>query len=164
MLAQAAMLQGRFVTYLPSYGAEVRGGTANCTVTISDEEIASPVASEPDFVVALNQPSFSRFQNLLHSGGFLLYNSSMVEPAKVRGDIEIQGVPISELAQKIGNIKVANMIMLGSFIAISNLLSFERIVENMPEILGDGKARLLKINQKAFELGYHFIEECNHGD
>ena len=164
MLAQAAMLQGRFVTYLPSYGAEVRGGTANCTVTISDEEIASPVASEPDFVVALNQPSFSRFQNLLHSGGFLLYNSSMVEPAKVRGDIEIQGIPISELAQKIGNIKVANMIMLGSFIAISNLLSFERIVENMPEILGDGKARLLKINQKAFELGYHFIEECNHGD
>ena len=164
MLAQAAMLQGRFVTYLPSYGAEVRGGTANCTVTISDEEIASPIASEPDFVVALNQPSFSRFQNLLHSGGFLLYNSSMVEPAKVRGDIEIQGIPISELAQKIGNIKVANMIMLGSFIAISNLLSFERIVENMPEILGDGKARLLKINQKAFELGYHFIEECNHGD
>jgi 2-oxoglutarate ferredoxin oxidoreductase subunit gamma len=88
----------------------------------------------------------------------------MVEPAKVRGDIEIQGVPISELAQKIGNIKVANMIMLGSFIAISNLLSFERIVEHLPEILGDGKARLLKINQKAFELGYHFIEECNHGD
>ena len=107
VLANAAMIEDKHVTYIPSYGAEVRGGTANCTVTISDEEIASPIASEPEFVVALNQPSFTRFQNLLHSGGFLLYNSSMVEPEKVRGDIETRGVPISELAQKIGNIKVA---------------------------------------------------------
>ncbi len=88
----------------------------------------------------------------------------MVEPVKVRGDIETRGVPISELAQKIGNIKVANMIMLGSFIAISNLLSYDRILKSLPEILGAGKARLLKVNQKAFELGYHFIEERNHGD
>lgn len=164
ILSRAAMLQGKYVTYLPSYGAEVRGGTANCTVTISDEEIASPIASEPEFIVALNQPSFFRFQNLLHSGGFLLYNSSLVEPASVRGDIEIRGVPISELAQQVGNIKVANMIMLGSFIAVSNLLDFKKIVKNLPEILGAGKARLLKVNQKAFELGYHFIEESNHGD
>ncbi len=164
ILAQAAMLQGRFVTYLPSYGAEVRGGTANCTVTISDEEIASPIASEPEFVVALNQPSFSRFQNLLHSGGFLLYNSSLVEPSFVRGDIETRGVPITELARQIGNVKVANMIMLGAFIAVSSLLSFDRMLKHLPDILGAGKAKLLKANQEAFERGYHFIEEHEHGD
>ena len=83
-LAKAAMLENKHVTYLPSYGAEVRGGTANCTVTISDDEIASPIASQPDFIVALNQPSFFRFQNLLPSGGFMLFNSSLVEASSAR--------------------------------------------------------------------------------
>ncbi len=78
-LAQAAMLEGKHVTYLPSYGAEVRGGTANCTVAISDEEIASPVASAPEFVVVMNQPSLMRFQNQIQSGGVLFLNSSLVQ-------------------------------------------------------------------------------------
>lgn len=159
ILAMAAMLEGKHVTYLPSYGAEVRGGTANCTVTISDEEIASPIASEPEFVVALNQPSFFRFQNLLQTGGFLLYNASLVEATSVRGDIETMGIPSSELAKKLGNVKVANMIMLGSFLRISNLLNFENLIKNLPEILGAGKARLLKINKEAFQIGYNYSEE-----
>ncbi len=158
-LAKAAMLEGKHVTYLPSYGAEVRGGTANCTVTISDDEIASPIASEPEFVVALNQPSFFRFQNLLPSGGFMLYNSSLVEPQAVRGDVEIMGIPITELATDLGNVKVANMIMLGAFIRISNLISFELLLKNLPEILGAGKARLLKVNQEAFQVGYNYQGE-----
>ena len=158
-LAKAAMLEGKYVTYLPSYGAEVRGGTANCTVTISDDEIASPIASEPEFVVALNQPSFFRFQNILPSGGFMLYNSSLVEPQSLRGDIETMGVPITELAKDIGNVKVANMIMLGTFIRICNLISFERLLKNLPEILGAGKARLLKVNQEAFQVGYNYLGE-----
>ena len=87
-LAQAAMSEGKNVTYLPSYGVEVRGGTANCTVAISDEEIASPVASSPEFVVAMNQPSVMRFQNQIESGGVLLFNSSLVEAEISRGDIE----------------------------------------------------------------------------
>lgn len=158
-LAKAAMLEGRHVTYLPSYGAEVRGGTANCTVTISDDEIASPIASEPEFVVALNQPSFFRFQNLLPSGGFLLFNSSLVEASTARGDIETLGIPITELATDLGNVRVANMIMLGAFIRISSLISFEKLLKNLPEILGAGKARLLKINTKAFETGFNYLEE-----
>ncbi len=158
-LAKAALQEGKFVTFLPSYGAEVRGGTANCTVTISDEEIASPIASEPEFVVALNQPSFFRFQNLLQSGGFLLYNSSLVEASNIRGDIETLGVPITELAANIGNVKVANMVMLGSFIRISNLISFDRLIKNLPEILGAEKARLLNINKQAFQLGFDYVKE-----
>ena len=92
-LAQAAMQEGKNVTYLPSYGAEVRGGTANCTVAVSDEEIASPVASSPDFVVAMNQPSVVRFQNQIQSGGVLFTNSSLVEIEITRGDIDIVKVP-----------------------------------------------------------------------
>jgi 2-oxoglutarate ferredoxin oxidoreductase subunit gamma len=158
-LARAAMLEDKYVTYLPSYGAEVRGGTANCTVTISDEEIASPIASEPEFVVALNQPSFFRFQNLLPSGGLMLYNASLGEPSTSRGDIEIQGIPITELATNLGNVKVANMIMLGAFIRVSNLISFERILKNLPEILGAGKSRLLKTNQEALQIGFTYVKE-----
>lgn len=159
MLARAAMLEGKHVTYLPSYGAEVRGGTANCTVTISDEEIASPIASQPEFVVALNQPSFFRFQSLLQSGGCMLYNSSLVDVATVRGDIETFGIPITELAGQLGNIKVANMIMLGAFVSISNLVSFNKTYKNLPDILGAGKARLLKINEKAFKTGFSHVED-----
>jgi 2-oxoglutarate ferredoxin oxidoreductase subunit gamma len=158
-LANAAMLQGKYVTYLPSYGAEVRGGTANCTVAISDEEIASPVASEPDFVVSMNQPSFLKFQNILQSGGLLMVNSSMVNVAAARGDIEIIEVPTSELAEQLGNIKVANMVMLGAFIKASNLVSLPLMLKNLPEILGEGRAKLIKINREALEMGYHFIKE-----
>jgi 2-oxoglutarate ferredoxin oxidoreductase subunit gamma len=159
MLSKAAMLEDRFVTFLPSYGAEVRGGTANCTVTISDEEIASPIASEPDFVVALNQPSFFRFQNLLASGGFMLYNTSLVDAAHARGDIEALGVPTTRIATELGNMKVTNMVMVGAFVGVSNLLSFDRMMKNLPDILGGGKAHLLKANKDAFQAGYDFVKK-----
>lgn len=158
-LATAAMLEGKHVTYFPSYGAEVRGGTANCTVSVSDEEIASPVASEPEFVVAMNQPAFVRFQNMLVSGGLALINSSMVSASSVRGDIEVVEVPTSELAEKLGNIKVANMIMLGAFVRVSSIISFPRLLKNLPDILGAKRERLLKINQEALGQGYEFVKE-----
>jgi 2-oxoglutarate ferredoxin oxidoreductase subunit gamma len=157
-LANAAMLEGKHVTYYPSYGAEVRGGTANCTVSVSDEEIASPVSSQPEFVVSMNQPSFVRFQNLLQSGGLMLVNSSIVKAASVRGDIEVLEVPTTDLAEKLGNIKVANMIMLGAFIKVSNLVSFPRIVKNLPTLLGAKKARLLKLNHEALEQGFNYVK------
>jgi 2-oxoglutarate ferredoxin oxidoreductase subunit gamma len=157
-LAKAAMLEGKYVTYLPSYGAEVRGGTANCTVSISDEEIASPVASEPEFVVAMNQPSFMKFQSLIQSGGLLLVNSSIVTVNSLRGDIEILKVPTSELAEELGNIKVANMVMLGAFVKVSNLVSLQLLLKHLPEILGAAKSRLIKINKVALEKGYTYAK------
>ncbi len=163
-IAKAAMMEGKQVTYMPSYGTEVRGGTANCTVTVSDEEIASPIASEPEFVVAMNPPSFVRFQSLLQSGGFMLYNSSLIKPESVRGDIELLGIPIIEIAMELGNAKVANMILLGAFIRISNLISVEKLMKNLPEILGAGKAKLLKINEKALRYGYNYQKEHENGN
>jgi len=156
-LAYTAMLEGKEVTYLPSYGAEVRGGTANCTISISDEEIASPVASEPEFVVAMNQPSLIKFQNQLQSGGLLVLNSSLIDTSPVRGDIEVVEVPATKLAEEMGGIRVANMIMLGSFIKVSKLVSFETIMENLKDILGEGKTRFLKMNKDALVKGYNYL-------
>ena len=157
-LASAAMLEGKYVTYFPSYGAEVRGGTANCTVSVSDEEISSPVASQPDFVVSMNQPSFLRFQSLVQSGGLILVNSSMVNITSVRGDIEVVEIPTSELAEKLGNLKVANMIILGVFVRVSNITSFPLLLKNLPAILGAKRSRLLKINKEALELGFNYLQ------
>jgi len=147
------------VTYLPSYGVEVRGGTANCTVVVSNEEIASPVASEPEFVLAMNQPSFLRFQSILQSGGLICVNSSIVNTSNARGDIEVVAVPTTELAEKLGTIKVANMIMLGAFIKASNIVSFDFLMKHMAEILGEGKSKLTKINREALQLGFDYVKE-----
>ena len=162
-LATAAMTQGRYVTYYPSYGVEVRGGTANCTVVVSDEEIASPVASEPEFVVAMNQPSFARFQGILQAGGLLCANSSIVNTESARSDIEILAIPTSELAEKLGTIKVANMVMLGGLIRASNMISYEAMLENLTGILGEGKAKLLKVNREALALGYDYAKDHANG-
>jgi 2-oxoglutarate ferredoxin oxidoreductase subunit gamma len=158
-LATAAMLEGKHVTYFPSYGVEVRGGTANCTVAVADEEIASPVASDPEFVIAMNQPSFARFQSILQSGGLILVNSSIVDVSSARGDIEIVAVPTSELAEKIGTIKVANMIMLGAFIRLSDIISFDFMIKNLAPILGEGKGKLIKVNKEALEMGFNYVKE-----
>jgi 2-oxoglutarate ferredoxin oxidoreductase subunit gamma len=155
-LAQAAMLDGKHVTYLPAYGAEVRGGTANCTVSISDEEIASPIASSPGFVVAMNQPSMIRFQNKIQSGGIFFVNSTVVNEPLVRGDIEIVNVPANAVAEKMGNIKSANMVMLGAFIKKTNLVSTKNLLEGLSVAL-KGNQKLIAINKDALNAGYGLI-------
>ena len=155
-LAEAAMLEGKNVTYLPSYGAEVRGGTANCTVAISDEEIASPVASSPEFVVAMNQPSLIRFQNHIQSGGLLLINSSLVETEISRGDIDIVTVPANSIAEELKSPKSANMVMLGAFTKKSNLVSLSSVIEGLEHTLGR-RQKLMATNRKALAAGYNLF-------
>jgi 2-oxoglutarate ferredoxin oxidoreductase subunit gamma len=155
-LAEAAMLEGKNVTFLPSYGAEVRGGTANCTVGISDDEIASPVASAPEFVIAMNQPSVMRFQNQIQSGGLFFVNSSLVESEILRGDISVIKVPANSIAEKLGNPRAANMVMLGAFTKKSGLVSFSSVIETLKHILGK-KQKLLSLNEKALKAGYDFL-------
>jgi 2-oxoglutarate ferredoxin oxidoreductase subunit gamma len=155
-LAQAAMLEGKNVTYLPSYGAEVRGGTANCTVAISDEEIASPVASAPEFVVAMNQPSLVRFQNQLQSGGMFFINTPLVRPDIARGDITVIEVPATRLAEEMGSPRSANMVMLGAFTKKSNLVSLSSLVDALKNTL-KSKQKLISINEKALTAGYELL-------
>ena len=153
-LAQAAMQEGKFVTYLPSYGAEVRGGTANCTVAVSDEEIASPVASSPEFVVAMNQPSLVRFQNQLQSGGVLFANSSLVgADAITRGDIDVVNVPANGIAEDLGSPRSANMVMLGAFAGKSNIVALASIVEELSNTFKN-RRKLVAINEQALAAGY----------
>ncbi len=155
-LAEAAMLEGKNVTYLPSYGAEVRGGTANCTVAISDEEIASPVASSPEFIVAMNQPSLIRFQNHIQSGGLLLINSSLVETELSRSDIDIVTVPANSIAEELKSPKSANMVMLGAFTKKSNLVSLSSVIEGLEHTL-KRRQKLMATNRKALAAGYNLF-------
>lgn len=155
-LAQAAMLEDRHVTYLPAYGAEVRGGTANCTVSVSDEEIASPVASAPAFVVAMNQPSMVRFQNKIQSGGVFFLNSSLIKEQISRGDMEIVNVPANSLAEEMGNVRSANMIMLGAFIKKSNIVHLDSVINGLDFAL-KGNKKLITINKEALTRGFEFL-------
>ena len=107
----------------------------------------------------MNQPSFARFQSILQAGGLLCVNSSIVNTETARSDIEILAIPTSELAEGLGHIKVANMIMLGALIRASNMISYDAMQENLTEILGEGKAKLLKLNREALALGYNYIQE-----
>jgi len=158
LLATAGMYEEKNVTCLPSYGAEVRGGTANCTVVISTEEIASPVASEPEFAVLMNNPSLFRFQNQVQSGGIILLNSSMIESRPIRGDLEIFEIPINDLAKKFPGNKVANMIMLGAFVKKSGLVSLDTMARVLKDTFGNRNPAVLKSNKSAMQLGYDFLE------
>ncbi|MFA5375545.1 MAG: 2-oxoacid:acceptor oxidoreductase family protein [Dehalococcoidia bacterium] len=157
-LAQAAMAGGKYVTYLPSYGAEVRGGTANCTVAVSNEEIASPIASSPDFVIAMNRPSLVKFQNQIKSGGVLFINSSLVQVSTSRDDIEVVRVAADAIAKELGSAKSANMVMLGAFIKKSGIVSLEGIIEGL-KIGLKNKSKLIAINEKAITAGYNAVSK-----
>jgi len=158
LLATAGMVEDKNVTCLPSYGAEVRGGTANCTVVISTEEIASPVASEPEYAVFMNHPSLIRFQNQVQSGGTIFLNSSMIETKPIRGDLEIYEVPASDLAKQLGQDKVTNMVMLGALIKKSGIVSVETLVRVQRDTFSSRNPGIVKLNKSALMLGYDYLE------
>lgn len=153
ILGNAAMLQDFHVTFLPEYGAAMRGGTANCTICISDDEIASPVASNPDIVLAMNQPSVNTFINRLQPGGQMIYNSSIVDDLPNRGDIKIFAVPASQLAQEIDNGRSTNMIILGSLVKLANMVKLEFVHESVAMLMGK-KKKVAESVCKAISLGY----------
>jgi len=155
-LAEAAMLEGKNVTYLPSYGAEVRGGTANCTVAISDEDIASPIASSPDFIVVMNQPSLVRFQNQVESGGIMFLNSSLIDMEVSRGDVEVVSIPASRMADEMGSSRSANMVMLGAFTRRTNLVSLDSVIGGLKTALKN-RQKLIAINRDALTAGYDLV-------
>ena len=152
-IALAAMIEGKYVTYLPSYGPEVRGGTANCTVAVSDESIASPVASSPEYLVIMNQPSLTRFQNQMESGGLLFLNSSLITIKVSRGDIDVVNVPATAIAEKLGSTRSANMVILGAFIKKTNLVAISTLDTVLSDSMGK-KGKAIDINMKALMAGY----------
>jgi 2-oxoglutarate ferredoxin oxidoreductase subunit gamma len=158
-LAHSAMNKGFHVTYLPSYGAEVRGGTANCTIAVADEEITSPVASEPDYLVVMNSPSLTTFQNKITPGGTIFLNSSIVDVRPSRQDVKICAVPCGDMAQDLGNIRVANIIMMGAFIKKTGIIPADIYLKSLGTIMGSKKKFVAEINQRAFAAGYDFVKD-----
>lgn len=157
ILALSAMRDGMQVTYLPAYGAEVRGGTANCTVSISDEEIASPVASFPDYVIALNKPSLIRYEGQLKSRGTLLLNSDLIDIDPTRKDIEIFKIPANTIAKKLKSERTVNMIMLGALAAATNIISIDSLANGLTEVIKTKSARQMETNRKGLELGSQYV-------
>lgn len=157
LLAQAALVSGKEVTFFPSYGAEVRGGTSNCTVVISNEEIASPVVTSPDSLIVMNNASMRKFAASLKPDGLLVYNSSLVSdvPALSK-DIDVLAIPADEIANNLGSPKIANMVILGSYLQKRNLLSIESAANCLPEVLSERLHKTIPLNIKALQSGAVF--------
>ncbi|MFA5058804.1 MAG: 2-oxoacid:acceptor oxidoreductase family protein, partial [Opitutaceae bacterium] len=119
LLAHAGMMEGKNVTWLPAYGPEMRGGTANCNVIISDDIIGAPIVTEATCVIAMNLPSLDRFESFVRPGGWLLANSSLIPRTPVRRDVQTLAIPVNDLAQEQGSPKVANVVMLGAYLAVT---------------------------------------------
>jgi len=155
MVGAAAILEGKEVTFFPSYGPEMRGGTANCTVIVSDNPISSPLIFESDCVVAMTVPSMLKFEPTLKPGGLLLLNKSIIHQAPKRDDIRVIEVAANELATELGNVRIANMIMLGAFVKCSDVVSSDTMERVIRETFGERKAELVDLNLKA----YHYWKE-----
>jgi len=153
LLAEASMDEGKEVSWLPSYGPEMRGGTANCTVVVSDKPVASPVINTPRSLVAMNRPSLDKFGPQVRPGGLILINSSLIHVKTGRDDVIEVLIPANDEAQKIGNDKVANMVILGAYIAITQVCTLESISRWM-EHQFEGKDKIIELNKVALKRGY----------
>ena len=153
LLGYAATLEGRTVTYLPSYGPEMRGGTANCTVTISDGRIMSPLATNPSAVIVMNLPSLDKFEPGLRPDGLLVVNSSMVDRKPHRSDIRIIELPATHIAEELKNARLANVVALGCYVRASGVVVPESVVSVVPKMLRDDRKELILPNVEAFRAG-----------
>jgi len=161
VLAVAGMHEDKHVTFLPAYGAEVRGGTANCTVAVSDQEIASPVASSPDYVVAMNYPSMIKYRNMVKSGGVMFLNSDLIAETPLRDDIRVIKVPANSLAHELGNDRALNMVMLGAVAQVTKMVSLEALKGAIGTVLEGKKQSLVDMNTKALLRGIEYISSGN---
>ncbi|HNX80773.1 MAG TPA: 2-oxoacid:acceptor oxidoreductase family protein [Candidatus Omnitrophota bacterium] len=156
ILTEAAMQEGKFTTWLPAYGAEVRGGTSYCMVIISDEEIGSPYIEQADTLIVLNEPSMEKFRNRLKRKGVLIVNSTLV-PAETTGKAAAAQYPFTDIAMKLGNVRIANMVALGSYVAMTNVVSVKIILGVIDTIAPADKKGLVAVNQKAVLEGEKLV-------
>lgn len=152
-LGYASMVEGKNVSWMPSYGPEMRGGTANCITIVSDDPVSSPIVSKYDTAIVLNQPSMEKFEGRVKKGGIIVYESTNILHASERKDVEIYAIPAAEEANKLNNTKVANMILLGAFLERKPIVSIDSIIEALKKVLPERYHNLLPINRTALEKG-----------
>jgi 2-oxoglutarate ferredoxin oxidoreductase subunit gamma len=157
LLAYSAMVEDKHTTFFPSYGAEMRGGTANCSVIVSDIEIASPVVNQPDCVVAMNVASLNKFESRVKPGGTIFVNSSLVTKEVSRDDIEEIRIPANELAEDLGSARAANMVMLGGVLRKTGAVGLESTLNSLEKVLSERAMALLDINKKALRKGFEQV-------
>ena len=153
ILAYTGMDAGKHVTWIPSYGPEMRGGKARCTVVISDEEIGSPIVRRPTSAIVMNIPSMEAYEPAVKPGGVLIVNSSLIDLTSQREDITVIYVPATEMATEMGNVRVANMILLGAWAAATGVLAPEQLGQALADHLPAGRQKLVPINQEALQRG-----------
>jgi 2-oxoglutarate ferredoxin oxidoreductase subunit gamma len=159
VLAEVGMKLGKEVVWLPSYGPEMRGGTANCVVIIADEPIASPIIAHPRDTVVMNRPSLEKFCPAQKPGGFAIVNSSLINIRPERNDIRIVEVPANEIAIEAGSGRAANMVMLGAYVGATGIVPVEAVLEQVKEEFA-AKAKLIPLNLKCVEQGYKIGKEA----
>ncbi len=152
VLAEAALRENKFVTWLPSYGAEVRGGTSHCMIVISDRTIASPYINQADTLIIMNAPSLERFKKRIKERGLLILNSSLAKQDTYKNLITIK-YPFTDIAVKLGNIRVANMVAVGCYIKQKKIVDFKSVLETIKAIAPQDKQALIEINQRALLEG-----------
>ncbi|MDK2887598.1 MAG: 2-oxoglutarate ferredoxin oxidoreductase subunit gamma [Thermoanaerobacter sp.] len=153
LLAYAGMLEGKHVSWIPSYGPEMRGGTANCGVTISDSPISSPVVSEPTSLIVMNRPSLEKFEESVVPGGLLLVNSSLIDIKATRKDIRVYYIPANELAEELGDARVAGNVILGALLELTGVVSLDAVERSLREVLPAHRHKLIPLNRRALETG-----------
>ena len=154
LLAYAGMIEDKYVSWLPSYGPEMRGGTANCGVTVSDEEIGSPIiTNDADIAIVMNLPSLIKFEKDVKPGGKIFVNSSLIEKKVERTDIEVYYIDANKVAADIGNIKAANLVMLGAVLKSTPIVDIESILEAFKKVFGPSKERFIPQNREALVKG-----------
>mgnify|MGYP001555677794 CR=1 FL=1 len=159
LLAYTAMEEGLDVTWFPSYGPEMRGGTANCTVIIADEEIGAPMVTRPTACIAMNLPSLDKYEGLIKEDGVLIVDSAMVDRKVERSDIKSVAIPGSKMAEELGNKRMSNMILLGALIASLPVISLEAFERSLKEHLPKRHMHLLDANVEALEKGATYVAE-----
>ncbi|MCP5105326.1 MAG: 2-oxoacid:ferredoxin oxidoreductase subunit gamma [bacterium] len=158
LLAYAAMKEGKEVSWMPSYGPEMRGGTANCIVNVSDEPISSPIVTEYDVVVVLNQPSLAKFEPHVKKGGILIWESSTIKHGPTRDDIDVYALPaIDKASSELKNVKVMNMLVLGSLVKVMDIVKRDSLMLALKETLPARHHKLIPLNEKAIELGMSLV-------
>ena len=155
-LAYKGMLEDKQVSWLPSYGPEMRGGTANCSIIISDEPVGSPIVSSPDALIVMNLPSFDKYENAVVPGGKVFVDSTLIGRKAQRTDIDAYYIPATKMAADAGIPTLANMIILGKMIKETGAVSFENMVDVMKKIVSAKRAELIDINIKALEAGFNY--------
>ncbi len=163
LIAYAGMLEGKNVSHIPSYGVEMRGGTANCNVTVSDRAVGSPFVPHPSTLVVMNKPSLDKFEKTVRSGGNVFINSSLIDRESERDDVRVFYVPANNIAEKAGSGRASNMAIVGAVIAVTEIVTLTSIKRSLPEVVSKRNIKYNEINIKAIDMGYEFIKNGESG-